>query len=64
LVKAEALALLGRKEEALRLVLDGFDHGLSTVDVELALDLKEIRADSRYRRRSAQSGRPEPANHH
>jgi tetratricopeptide (TPR) repeat protein/tRNA A-37 threonylcarbamoyl transferase component Bud32 len=56
LVKAEALALLGRKEEALRLVLDCLDHGLSTVDVELALDLKEVRADARYRRRSAQNG--------
>jgi len=64
LVKAEALALLGRKEEALRLVLDCLDHGLSTEDVELALDLKEVRDDVRYRRRSAQNGRQEPTNHH
>jgi tetratricopeptide (TPR) repeat protein/tRNA A-37 threonylcarbamoyl transferase component Bud32 len=64
LVKAQALAVLGRREEALRLVLDGLDRGLSTVDVELALDLKEVRADPRYRRRSAQNGQQEPTNHH
>ncbi|MGA2600813.1 MAG: protein kinase [Bryobacteraceae bacterium] len=62
LVKAEALALQGRKEEALSLVLAGLDHGLSTVDVELALDLKEVRADARYRRRIAQIGQQKPAN--
>jgi tetratricopeptide (TPR) repeat protein len=49
LEKAEALALLGRKEEALNLVLDCLRKGISTVEVELALDLKEVRADSRYR---------------
>jgi serine/threonine protein kinase/tetratricopeptide (TPR) repeat protein len=57
LAEAQALALLGRKEEALRLVLDCLDHGISTVDVELALDLKEVRDDVRYRRRVAQIGR-------
>jgi tetratricopeptide (TPR) repeat protein/tRNA A-37 threonylcarbamoyl transferase component Bud32 len=64
LVKAEALALLGHHEVALRLVLDCLDHGLSTVDVELALDLKEVRADARYRRRIPQNGPQAPANHH
>lgn len=49
LEKAEALALLGRKEEAVKLVLDCLHKGISTVEVELALDLKEVRADSRYR---------------
>jgi tetratricopeptide (TPR) repeat protein/tRNA A-37 threonylcarbamoyl transferase component Bud32 len=53
-VKAQALAVMGRKEEALQLVLNCLDQGLSAVDVELALDLKEIRADPRYRRRIAQ----------
>ena len=57
LVEAQALALLGRKEEALRLVLDCLDHGISTVDVDLALDLREVRDDARYRRRIAQLGR-------
>ena len=47
--KAQALAVLGRKEEALNLVLQCIDRGLSLVDVELAPDLKEIRADPRYR---------------
>jgi eukaryotic-like serine/threonine-protein kinase len=56
LIEAQALALLGRKEEALRLVLDCLDHGISTVDVDLALDLKEVRDDARYRRRVAQTG--------
>lgn len=47
--KAETLALLGRKDEALRLVLQCMDNGLSPVEVELALDLKSVRADPRYR---------------
>lgn len=47
--KAQTLAVLGRKEEALNLVLSCIDQGLSPVDVDLALDLKEVRADPRYR---------------
>ena len=47
--KAQTLAVLGRKEEALLLVLKCIDEGLSPVDVDLALDLKEVRADRRYR---------------
>jgi tetratricopeptide (TPR) repeat protein len=51
--KAQTLAVLGREEEALDLVLKCIDQGLSPVDVELALDLKEVRADPRYRRHMA-----------
>lgn len=51
--KAQTLAVLGRKQEALDLVLKCIDQGLSPVDVELALDLKEVRADPRYRRHIA-----------
>ena len=53
LVKAQAMALLGRKEEALQLVLDCLDQEISTLDVDLALDLADVRADPRYRRRVA-----------
>ena len=55
LEKAQALALLGRKDEALNLVLDCLRKGISTVEVNLALDLKEIRADPRYQRYLAQA---------
>jgi len=55
-VKAQTLAVLGRKEEALSLVLQCLDHGLSTVEVAYAMDLREIRADPRYRKRVAQIG--------
>jgi hypothetical protein len=49
---------LGRKEEALDLVLKLIDQGLSVADVELALDLKEVHADPRYRRHiAAKAGR-------
>jgi tetratricopeptide (TPR) repeat protein len=51
--KAQTLAVLGRKQEALDLVLKLLDQGLSTVDVDLALDLKQVRADPRYRQRLA-----------
>ncbi len=51
--KAQTLAVLGRKQEALDLVLKLLDQGLSTVDVDLALDLKQLRADPRYRQRIA-----------
>lgn len=45
---AQALALTGRKESALKLVLLCMDRGLSPIEVNLALDLKEIRKDPRY----------------
>ena len=51
--KAQTLAVLGRKEEALDLVLKCLDQGLSPVDVDLALDLKELRANPRYLRHIA-----------
>jgi len=49
-MKAQTLAVLGKKKDALRLVLACLDRGLSTVEVEYALDLDEIRRDSHYRR--------------
>jgi tetratricopeptide (TPR) repeat protein len=55
--KAEALALLGEKDEALRLVLSCLDQGLSTVEVELALDLKPLTLDPRYRQHLAKRGK-------
>lgn len=53
---AQALALLGRKDEALNLLLSCIDKGLSTVEVDLALDLKEIRKDPRYLSHVSKSG--------
>jgi tetratricopeptide (TPR) repeat protein len=51
--KAQTLAVLGRKQEALDLVLELIDHGLSTLDVDLALDLEQVRSDPKYRSRIA-----------
>ena len=45
---SQALALLGKKEEALKLLLSCIDRGLSPVEAGLALDLKEIEKDPRY----------------
>jgi tetratricopeptide (TPR) repeat protein len=44
----QALAVLGKKEDALKLLLACMDKGLSPVQVDLALDLKDIRRDPRY----------------
>jgi serine/threonine protein kinase/Tfp pilus assembly protein PilF len=44
----QALAVLGKKEDALKLLLACMDEGLSPVQVDLALDLKDIRRDPRY----------------
>ena len=52
-MKVQALALLGKKEEATKLLLTCVDRGLSHIDVDLALDLKEIRKDPRYLSRIA-----------
>ncbi|HWD00526.1 MAG TPA: serine/threonine-protein kinase [Candidatus Sulfopaludibacter sp.] len=52
--KAQVLAVLGKKEEALRQVLECLSKGLSKTEVELALDLKEVRNDPRYKRLVAQ----------
>jgi serine/threonine protein kinase/tetratricopeptide (TPR) repeat protein len=46
--KVQALALLGRKQEALTLLLECMKQGLSPVEVDLALDLKDLRKDPRY----------------
>lgn len=47
--KAQALALLGKKEEALQLILTCLDKGLNPVEIDLALDLKDVRLDPRYK---------------
>ena len=52
-LKAQALAVMGRREEALALVLKLMDGGLSPVEVQLALDLAAVRADRRYKSRAA-----------
>jgi tetratricopeptide (TPR) repeat protein len=57
LIKAQALALVGKKGEALDLVLDCLKKGLSQTQVELALDLKEVRTDPRYLRAVAAGNR-------
>ena len=48
-LKAQALAAMGRREEALALVLKLIDGGISPLEVELALDLAAVRADPRYK---------------
>ncbi len=48
-LKAQVLALMGSKDEALRLVLLCLDKGLSKVQVDLAVDLAAVRSDPRYR---------------
>ena len=53
--KAQVLALLGKKDEALQQVLDCLAKGLSHTEVDLALDLKEVRNDARYKRAVAGS---------
>jgi tetratricopeptide (TPR) repeat protein len=44
----QGLALLGKKEDALKLLLSCMDRQLSPVEVDLALDLRDIRKDPRY----------------
>ncbi|MGC1297874.1 MAG: protein kinase [Alloacidobacterium sp.] len=48
-MKAQTLMLLGKKDDALAIVIDCLDKGLSPVEVDLALDLKDIRKDPRYK---------------
>ena len=61
-MKAQTLALLGKKEEATKLLLACMDRGLSPVEVDLAVDLKDIRKDPRYLSRVAKkSSTPRPA---
>jgi tetratricopeptide (TPR) repeat protein/class 3 adenylate cyclase len=49
LYKAQALAILGKSEEAFQLVLECIDRGLSPVDVSSALDLVRFTSDPRYK---------------
>ena len=56
---AQALAVLGKKEDALKLLLACMDKGLSAVQVDLAVDLKEIRRDpDMYRASQSHNLRP------
>jgi eukaryotic-like serine/threonine-protein kinase len=51
--KVQVLALLGRKQEALKLLLACLDRGLAPIEVDLALDLRDLRSDPEYRARMA-----------
>jgi eukaryotic-like serine/threonine-protein kinase len=53
--RAQVLALLGEKEAALQQLLECLASGLSHTEVDLALDLKELRRDPRYVARVAQT---------
>jgi eukaryotic-like serine/threonine-protein kinase len=50
----QALDVLGRKKEALDLLLWCMDKGLSPTDVDLAVDLKDLRNTEAYRSRLVQ----------
>ena len=49
--KAQALAVIGRKAEAIDVLVSCVNRGLAPVEVQLALDLAEIRTDRRYLQR-------------
>ncbi len=51
LTKAQTVAVMGRREDALRLVLNCLDRGIAPANIELAVDLKDVRSDPRYRAR-------------
>lgn len=57
-MKVQTLAVLGKKEDATKLLLACMDRGLSPTDVNLALDLKDIRKDPRYLSRLAKKQSP------
>jgi tetratricopeptide (TPR) repeat protein len=44
----QAMALLGKKEDALQLLLKCMDRGLAPLEVDGALDLESLRKDPRY----------------
>jgi tetratricopeptide (TPR) repeat protein len=44
----QALAVLGKREEALQLLLKCMDRGLAPIEVDGALDLASLRKDPRY----------------
>ena len=58
-MEVQALAVLGKKEDALNLLLSCIDHGLSPVAVELALDLKDLQKEPRYISRIAAMHNPD-----
>jgi serine/threonine protein kinase/Tfp pilus assembly protein PilF len=47
-MKVQALAVLGRNQEALPLLLECVKQGITPVDVDFALDLKDLKRDPRY----------------
>lgn len=51
LTKAQTVLLMGHRDEALEIVLKCMDRGLSPANVDLAVDLKDIRNDPRYKAR-------------
>ncbi len=53
----QALAVMGKKQEALNLLLWCMDKGLSPTDVDLAIDLKSLRSDPRYLSRVGKQNR-------
>jgi len=53
--KVQVLALLGRKDDAVTLLSECVKHGLATTEVDLALDLQEVRRDPRYLRTIAEA---------
>ena len=60
-MKVQALTLLGRKQEALTLLLECIKQGLSPIEVDLALDLKDLRKDPRYLSAVAKTPSDHPA---
>ena len=52
--KAQVLAVLGNRKEALRQVLECMAKGLSPAEVDLSVDLKEVRGDPGYKSQVAQ----------
>jgi tetratricopeptide (TPR) repeat protein len=47
-MRVQALAVLGRKQEALPLLLECIKQGITQSDVDLAIDLRDLRKDPRY----------------
>jgi tetratricopeptide (TPR) repeat protein len=47
----QALDVLGRKSEALKMLLWCMDKGLSPAEIDLALDIKDLRSTAEYRSR-------------
>lgn len=47
-MKVQALAVLGKSHDALNLLIDCINRGLSPIEVQMALDLKDLQKDPRY----------------